>query len=258
LKYSLDDLTTVLEHPWLPPPADLTLSSNDVHVWRATLDQPVTRVQQLAQTLSDDERMRAERFHFEQDRKRFIVSHGILRTILSCYVGIEPSRLQFCYRSQGKPYLTQRFDGGTLRFNLAHSHELALYAFTRGREIGIDLERVRAEVACEQIAARFFSPRESATLRALPATVKQKAFFTCWTRKEAYIKARGEGLSLPLDQFDVSLAPGEPAALLNMRGGPMESSRWSLQELILGPGYVAALAVEGHGWRLACWEWPES
>jgi len=248
---------TVLEHPWRPPPADLTLSSNDVHVWHATLDQPVTCVQQLARTLSDDERMRAGRFYFEQDRKRFIVGRGVLRAILGRYVGIEPSRLQFCYGSQGKPYLAERFDGGTLRFNLAHSHELALYAFTRRREIGIDLEHVCAEVACEPIAARFFSPRESATLRALPATVKQKAFFTCWTRKEAYIKARGEGLSLPLDQFDVSLAPGEPATLLNMRGDPLEASRWSLQELIPSPGYVAALAVEGHGWRLACWEWPE-
>ena len=245
---------TVLERPWLHPATDLTLSSNDVHVWCATLDQPITRVQQLAQTLSDDERVRAERFHFDQDRKRFIVGRGVLRTILSRYVGIEPGRLQFCYGSQGKPYLKEKSGGDALRFNLAHSHGMALYAFARGREIGIDLERVCAEVPGEQMAARFFSPLESATLRALPTKVKPKAFFTCWTRKEAYIKARGEGLSLPLDQFDVSIAPGEPAKLLNRRGDPLEASRWSLQELVPGPGYVGALVVQGLGWRLTCWK----
>jgi len=248
---------TALEHSWLPPAGNLTLSSNDVHVWRATLDQPVTRVQQLAQTLSEDERTRAGRFHFERDRRRFIVGRGVLRAILGRYVGIEPSRLEFCCGPRGKPYLAGRFAGGTLHFNLAHSEELALYAFAPGRVIGIDLERVRTEVACEQIARRFFSPRESATLRAQPAAVRQKAFFTCWTRKEAYIKARGEGLSLPLDQFEVSVTPGEPAKLLSISGYPMEASRWSIQELVPGPGYVAALAVEGHGWRLACWEWAE-
>lgn len=247
----------VLGHPWVPPSADLALPSNDVHIWRATLDQPVERVQQLAQRLSGDERARAGRFHFELDRKRFIVGRGVLRTILGRYLGIEPRRLQFCYGSQGKPYLAERIGDSTLRFNLAHSHGLALLAFTRGREIGIDLERVCTEVKCEPIAARFFSQRENSTLRALPPTVKHKAFFACWSRKEAYLKARGEGFSLPLDGFDVSLAPEEPVTLLNVRGDPLEASRWSLQELDPGPGYVGALAVEGRGWRLACWEWQE-
>lgn len=245
----------VLEHLWLSPPADLTLPSSVVHVWRTTLDQPAKSVRQLAQTLSDDERIRAGCFRFKQDSERFIVGRGVLRTILGCYLGIEPSRLQFCYGPQGKPYLAEGYGDGTLRFNVAHSHGLALYAFNRGRKVGIDLERVCAEVPCEELAARFFSPREITTLRSQPPAARQRAFFACWTRKEAYVKARGEGLSFPLDQFDVSLTSSSPARSLGVKGDPMEASRWSLQSLAPGPGYVAALAVEGQGWRLKCWRW---
>ncbi len=248
---------TALDRLWGPPPADLALSSDDIHVWRASLDQPASRFQRLAQTLSEDERLRAGQFYFEQDRKRFIASRGLLKTILGCYLDIEPSRLQFCYGSRGKPALAETPVGGTLRFNLSHSQGLALFAVTRDREIGVDLERVRAISEAEQIAERFFSARENAVFRAVPMSKKQEAFFNCWTRKEAYVKASGDGLALPLDQFDVSLAPGEPAALLNAKGDPQEASRWSLQELVPASGYVAALAVEGHGWRLACWQWPD-
>ena len=144
-----------------------------------------------------------------------------------------------------------------IRFNLSHSHGVALYAVTRGREVGIDLEYIRSDLEVEQIAERFFSRREIATLRALPIDLRTDAFFLCWTRKETYLKARGEGLSLPLDQFDVSLIPGEPAALLSTHRGSHEALRWSLQELTPAPGYVAALGVEGHGWDLACRQWPD-
>ncbi len=242
---------------WFPPPADLALSSDDVHVWRASLDLPASCVQSLQRTLAADELNRAERFYFQKDRKHFIAARGLLRAILSQYLDMEPGQLRFCYSPYGKPSLATTPGQDMLSFNVSHSHGLAIYALTRGREIGADLERVRADLDCEQIAARFFSPRENAVLCALPAKVKPKAFFNCWTRKEAYIKARGGGLSLPLDQFDVSLAPGELAMLLNTRGDPQEATRWSLQALTPGPGYVAALAVEGHGWRLACWQWPE-
>lgn len=133
---------------------------------------------------------------------------------------------------------------------------MALYAITRGREVGIDLEFIRCDLEAEQIAERFFSHSEIATLRALPKHFQKCAFFLGWTRKEAYIKARGEGLSLPLDQFDVSLIPGEPAALLSTQPDSDDAFRWSLQELTLASGYVAALAVEGRGWSLSCWQWP--
>ncbi len=244
-----------LDLSWLRPPESLRLAYDDVHVWRAFLDLPAWSIQSLAHTLAADERERAERFHFQRDHIRFIVTHGLLRAILGRYVGVEPSQLRFCHNSYGKPALTGEFGGGMIRFNLSHSHELALYAVTRGREVGIDLEYIRADLANEQIAEQFFSPREVAELCALPANVQTAAFFDCWTRKEAYVKARGEGLSLPLDQFDVSLAPGEPAALVSTAEGSSEATRWSLQALFPGPGYAAALAVEGHFWQLKCWEW---
>lgn len=251
------NLSKDLDYLWLLPSANLILLSDEVHVWRAYLDLPVSRVQSLKRNLAADELRRAERFYFQKDRHNFVVAHGLLRTILSRYLGMEPSRLRFDYSPYGKPTLAITPGQDTLSFNLSHSGRLVLYAIARGREIGIDVERVRPVAEVEQIAERFFSVQENATLRAVPASLKHEAFFTCWTRKEAFIKARGEGLSLPLDQFDVSLARGESARLLSIQGDPQEAARWSLQGLIPGPGYVAALAVEGHGWRLKCWQWTE-
>jgi 4'-phosphopantetheinyl transferase len=233
----------------------LALSCNDVHLWRASLEQPLPSISRLAATLSDDEHGRASRFRFERDRRRFIVGRGVLRTILGGYLSIEPGQLQLRYGRYGKPYVIQEPAGEDLRFNLAHAQDLALYAFTRGREIGIDLERVHPMPDADQIAARFFSARENAVYQALPSDQRQGAFFRCWTRKEAYIKALGEGLSRPLDQFDVSLAPGETARLLHVEGHPAETARWSFKALVPASGYEAALAVEGHDWQLACWHY---
>jgi 4'-phosphopantetheinyl transferase len=243
------------EDPWHPPPAELTLSSAQVHVWRVGLEPDASSVEQLQRSLSADESQRAARFYFEPDRRRFIVARGALRDILGRYLGMPPSELGFCYSSYGKPALAHVPGEGRLRFNVSHSYELALVAVTRDREVGVDLEYLRLDIACEEIAAHFFSARERASLRALPAEVKHQAFFNCWTRKEAYIKAHGEGLSLPLDQFDVSLAPGEPAALLATRHDYRDARRWSLQALMPGPGYAAAVAVGGQGWDLTCWQW---
>lgn len=250
-------MITALDRLWYPPPTDLTLSSDEAHVWRASLDQPTSRLQSLQHTLAADELSRATRFRFQKDRHHFIIARGLLRAILSRYLDVEPSQLRFYYSDYGQSSLTPTPGQDTLRFSLSHSDGLALYAVTRGREIGVDLERVRPVAEAEQIAERFFSAQENAVFRTLPASLKYEAFFTCWTCKEAYIKARGKGLSLPLDQFDVSLVPGEPAMLLSTRGDPQEASRWSLRDLMPGPGYMAALAVEGHGWRLTCWQFPE-
>jgi 4'-phosphopantetheinyl transferase len=179
----------------------------------------------------------------------------VLRDILGRYLEVPPCELIFRYSAYGKPALVADVEDGRVRFNVSHSHEMALFAVTCDREVGVDIEFLGREIRGEEIAERFFSPRERATLRALPQEVKHQAFFNCWTRKEAYIKAHGEGLSLPLDQFDVSLAPGEPAALLATRGDAREAWRWSLQALTPGMGYIAALAVEGQSWQLACWQW---
>jgi 4'-phosphopantetheinyl transferase len=247
-----------LDQPWSIPPTTLTLSSDEVHIWRAALDLAPPHVEDLRKILSEDEVNRADRFVFERDRTHFIVARGLLRLIIGRYLQLEPRQLRFSYSRYGKPALIRPADVDILSFNLSHAHGLALYACARGRELGVDIEYIRPIPDVERIAERFFSPRERATLQALPQEGRLEAFFTCWTRKEAYIKARGEGLSLPLDQFDVSLAPGEPAALVGVRADAAEALRWSLQALHPGPGYVAALAATGQDWRVVCWRWPEA
>ncbi|HJQ31620.1 MAG TPA: 4'-phosphopantetheinyl transferase superfamily protein [Pyrinomonadaceae bacterium] len=242
---------------WELPPPRPALPGEEVHVWRALLDAPEVRVRRLLELLAPDERERAARFHFERDRRRFTVARGLLRGILGGYLNSAPEALRFVYGAQGKPALVAEQNPGGLRFNVSHSEGVALFAFARGREVGVDVERVSSRVSCEEIAGRFFSPGEVARLRALPAELREAAFFDCWTRKEAYIKARGEGLSLPLDGFDVSLGPGEPTALLANRLDPAEVARWSLRALAPWPGVAAAVVAEGRGWRLKCWRLPE-
>lgn len=238
-----------------PPPFDLDLPAGEIHIWYAVLDQPVSHFCRFIQTLSMDERMRAERFYFEKDRKRFITRRGILRMILGRYLSIEPNRLQFSYGKSGKPALTDTFGKGTILFNVSDSGRLALYGFTRDREIGVDIEQVHDISDMDQIAERFFSVRENAIFHALPERNKKEAFFKCWTRKEAFIKAVGDGLSRPLDTFDVSLGPDEPARLLRIEGDSNDPPRWSIQELELAPGYASAFGIEGRRWRLHCWKW---
>jgi 4'-phosphopantetheinyl transferase len=244
---------------WPEPRGALTLSHGEVHVWRASLDQPPGVAARLRLTLSEDERGRAARFHFERDRVRFVIARAALRAVLSRYLDVPPGNLRFSYGAHGKPSLSPEFAagpaGGRLEFNVSHSHTLALVAVARGRALGVDIERLRADADERRIAERFFSAQEVATLCALPDAQQPRAFFDCWTRKEAYIKARGEGLSFPLEEFDVSLQPDAPAALLRVRGDVREAGRWSLRAMDVEPGYAAALAVEGSGWRLRTLQW---
>jgi 4'-phosphopantetheinyl transferase len=240
---------------WCPPPGSLKAARDEVHVWLLALDQSPSHVRSLLPILSEDELNRANRFHFQKDHDHYVVGRGTLRMILGRYLGTEPDRLRFSYTYYGKPALEKEFEGESLRFNLSHSHGLALLAVTRDRELGVDIEWIRAGIVDEQIAERFFSEKEVGVLRGLPRDLQDQAFFNCWTRKEAYIKAKGEGLSMPLAIFDVTLVPGEPAALLETRGDPPEAARWSLRELITAPGFAAAIAVEGDDWGLRCWQW---
>ncbi len=248
-------LTPAIWHQPPEPPGGPTLPADEVHVWRGSLDQPQDRLQIWWETLAEDEKKRAESFHFERDRKHFIAGRGMLRQIAGRYLKAAPDSLRFDYTYYGKPSLTSDNGDAELRFNLSHSGELALYAFSRRRELGVDIEKTRPDIEHSQIAGRFFSKHEVAALSALPAQLQPQAFFLCWTRKEAYIKGIGEGLSLPLHSFDVSLAPGEPAALLAVRGDKQESRRWSLRALQPGPEYEAALVAEGSEWQLKCWQW---
>jgi 4'-phosphopantetheinyl transferase len=241
------------EHVWEIAPDFVQPSGEEVHVWRAALDVSSPYVERLSRILSDDERRRAARFHFERDRSRFIVTRAYLRILIGHYLQKAPSEIKFSYGPNGKPFLAG--EGAVdLRFNLSHSHGLAVYAVTNGREIGVDLEYNSENMDIEAIAERFFSAQEIAALKSLPDHEKSKAFFACWTRKEAYIKAQGKGLSVLLNSFSVSLIPGKPAELLDVQSDPIESSRWSFLELVPDSHYVGALAVEGHDWRPIYWD----
>lgn len=244
-----------LNGKWEISPIDLTLPDDEVHVWCAFLDHPVAQLQHLEQTLSEEEHVRAERFHFERDRKDFIVARATLRNILSRYLNKEPRQLRFTYNKYGKPTLERERNSNSLCFNMSHSYGITLYAVSQGREIGVDVEHIRPDFATEEIAERFFSPKEVEALSAVPEHQKKEAFFCCWTRKEAFIKAIGQGVTFGLDYFDVSLAPGEPAALLSIKGKTEEARKWCLKELEVNSEYKAALAVEGHGWQLKNLQW---
>jgi 4'-phosphopantetheinyl transferase len=234
------------------PVHHLTLGANDVHVWRVPLDQRPNILERLYSLLSDDEKERARRFHFEIDRQHFIVARGCLRTLLSRYLRLPPAEVQFSYGVYGKPQLTtQNTQERPLNFNVAHSGSLALFAFTRIGDIGVDLEYIRPEFTGDEIATRFFSAYEISQLNELSAGLRVEGFFNCWTRKEAFIKATGIGLSLSLNQFDVSLGPTEEPKLLKTRWDQNEAARWSLKALEVGSDYIAALAVAGHNWQLS-------
>ena len=228
------------------------LRTDEIYIWHACLEQPASQFQSL---LSVDERNRAERFHFEADRKRFIVRRGILRTLLSYYLGVEPGQIQFCYGKNGKPDLADTLGKGTIHFNLSLSEGVALYAFTRDREIGVDIELIRNIPEMEPIVAQYFSAGENDVFSALPKSKRKEAFYDCWTRKEAFVKATGDGLSLPLNGFDVSLAPGEPTRLLRIEGDSGPASGWSIQDLKLVFGFAAAFAVKGRIGSVHCWQW---
>ena len=237
---------------WSQAPASLSLQTGEVHVWRVDLEQPEHVFKQFRKTLQEDELHRADRFHFEKDRRAFAISRGFLRHVLSRYLQTAPEALRFSYGPYGKPALDGEHKSSPLRFNMSHSRAVALVAVTEARELGVDVEYIRADFASEDVARRFFSPREVAAFNALPNEQKVTAFFRCWSRKEAYIKAIGRGLSQALDGFDVTLAPDAPAALLRTHDD--DASRWSVHDIDVGNDYAAALMVEGQVFSIRCWQ----
>jgi len=224
---------------WVTPPSSPSLETGTVHVWRISLDQPFESLQHFRRILEPDELNRASRFHFEKHRQHFIVARGFLRAVIARYLEMQPEALRFSYGAYGKPALASEH---VLRFNLSHSHEIALLAVALDAELGVDVEHIRADFASEEIARRFFSRAEVEVFNALPKEEQVAAFFRCWTRKEAYIKAIGKGLSQALDAFDVTLAPGVQAALL--RAEEDNVKRWWMSNVDVGEGYAGALAVE--------------
>jgi 4'-phosphopantetheinyl transferase len=238
----------VAQHSRMAMGTSFSLADGAVELVRIRLDDELAATDDLAQCLSDAERLRAGRFVFQRDRRRFMVGRARLRHLLAQRLGTRPNALELDYGPRGKPRLAGSFAESDLRFNLSHCEGFAIYAFSRGREVGVDVEAVRELRDADAIAARFFSPRENQSYRALDPRDKPLGFFNCWTRKEAFIKALGEGLHYPLADFDVSLAPGEPAQILRVGETPDHDGGWCLESFLPEPGMVAAVVVEKFLW----------
>ena len=234
---------------WKQPPKNLRLVAAEVHVWLAALEPDST----ARSLLSSEEQERADRFRFEKDQVQYTAGRAFLRTILGRYLQISPKDLRFRYNGYGKPYLADEFASTKLHFNLAHSRGLALYAVAVDTEVGVDIEHIRPEFATTEIAQRFFAPEEVKVLLSLDPAIQKSAFFDCWTRKEAFIKARGMGLSLPLDQFVVAFGPNVDAALLSAKNDAQASKTWTIGNLAPAHEYAGAFAAPLANVQLRLW-----
>jgi 4'-phosphopantetheinyl transferase len=230
---------------WPAPPASLAREPDWVHIFRLALDLPAARLEALSAVLNEEEAARAARYLRETDRQRFTAARGQLRCILASYLKAQPGELHFTYNPYGKPALLE----GEPRFNLSHSEGLGLLAVAFWQEVGVDVERLDRQVDYTNITRRFFAPGEVAEFLSLPEADRPRAFCNGWTRKEAYIKARGMGMAFKLDGFEVSLSPGAPPRLSSPDPG------WSLHTIDPGEGFAAALVVEGEIEGMRCWDW---
>jgi len=230
------------------------LQTSQVHVWRVLLDVTALQYEPLPGMLSDDEIIRAGKFRFENDRKQFITSRAMLRTILSHYLDSSPQLIRFGYTAYGKPELATTAGDDPVCFNLSHSGVFALYAITRCRKVGIDIERLHHNVAFEQVAERFFSPGERSSLEGIEIDKQKELFFRYWTRKEAFVKATGYGVSFPMENCDVVQFSDRHLSPVILQGHHGENGCWYGRDLSPGPGYAAAIVAEGNDWELLCWD----
>lgn len=240
-----------MSETWLTPPPALELPPGELHVWRANLERPEAERAQFWAWLSAEERERAGRFRLENGRFHYIVGRGLLRQLLGSYLGVPPHSLRFASGPNGKPHLT---DYAQFSFNVAHGQGRLLLGFCREADLGVDIEQIRLPQRADRVAQRFFAPAEYAVFAAAPPEQQAEVFFNCWTRKEAYIKATGEGLACPLHTFEVSLAVGETAVLRSIRGSAELAAAWSLYSLAPYPGYRGAALVAGRGWQVVCYD----
>jgi 4'-phosphopantetheinyl transferase len=222
------------------PLGRLEPDSREVHLWTVSLESSEEGFARSLSWLSPEESARAERFHFDRHRRAFVLGRAALRALLASYLGTEPVEVRLAYGPQGKPALTDASQA--LRFNASNSASLAAYAFTMGCEIGVDVEHNRALHDLESVARRFFAREETAELLALSETERTSAFFNCWTRKEACIKAMGGGLSIPLDSFQVTLLPGDAARMVRLAGSVDAAGGWTLHDFTPAPTYAGAIA----------------
>lgn len=239
---------------WQNPSSPPSLTGNRVHVWRASLDLSSCEINSLADILSPDEITRAEKFHFDRHRRRFIAARGILRQLLGDYLVIAPSQVQFCYSDRGKPFLHQS-EADSLNFNVSHSEEYALYGFAFDRAIGVDIEYLRPMPDAESIAKRFFAPAELNHIQNAPPQDRHRIFFQLWTAKEAYLKAIGTGLTNMLDSVEIAFDENSLAYFQSF-SGERQTTNWKLCPCTPAAKYVGAIAIED----LACdrcdfWHW---
>lgn len=237
--------------PWQAPPGVLTLQHDEVHVWRASLQMAQSRIETLSKVLSSDELCRAARFHFQKNRDHFMVGRALLRVILARYKDVEPSELRFVSGLYGKPFLDNSFHKTELSFNLSHSQDFALYAIVKNRQVGVDIEYFNKKLQCRDLVERFFSAKEKDLWNSAPKEKSHEVFFSCWTRKEALLKAMGVGLSV--DPRTIDTAPDELICRRKPDHGS-ETQHWSIVDFDPGFGYMAALAVEGEGWQRKYWQ----
>jgi 4'-phosphopantetheinyl transferase len=230
------------------------LSNNEVHIWTMPARASGAVVAQFERVLSEDEAKRAARFHFSHLRDSFVITHGVLRHLLAGYLSLDPARICFNHGDKGKPGLAS---ADNLKFNLTHSGGISAIAFTMGCQLGIDAEHIRPIEEMQPIANRYFSAKEAAELMLLPENEREAAFFRCWTRKEAYVKAIGDGLSCALDSFQVTLLPNMPPRLVHIGGDRVAAEMWSLHDLCVAPDYAAALAYRDRKRSLSIFSVPD-
>jgi 4'-phosphopantetheinyl transferase len=243
-----------MEHSrWMPPLESAVLETNEVHVWNASFDVAASRLAALRDVLSPEELSRSLTYRFQEDRRRFVVARGLLKTILARYLRANPKELYFAVSETGKPELHPDLHA-TIRFSLSHCGEHGLFAVTRGFDVGVDLEQLCADYPVDSVAQLFFSHEEQARFSSLPECLRRDAFFACWCRKEAVVKALGYGLPLGLDRLEVSLRPDEPLQVLSTRGEAIETQKWALVNLALSNGCQGAVAIKMPSPILRCWD----
>jgi 4'-phosphopantetheinyl transferase len=235
---------------------NLKLLPGEIHMWLIPEVQNENMMKVLSHKLNDAEKEKASRYYFEKKRRQYIITRGVLKILLEVYTRRNSEQFQIVQGIYGKPFM--RSEEEEIHFNISHSEGLSILGFSKEAPLGVDIEIIREIPERDEIAEKYFSKKENNIYKTIPEEYRTKAFFNCWTRKEAFIKAIGEGFSKPLDQFDVTFLSNEKTKLISIDGDTRKADEWSLQELKTAQGYVSAFAVKKRKFRLSCWTWNES
>ena len=240
---------------WISSPGNIELKPDSVHIWSVHISQNKSNLTYFWDLLSTDEQKKANAFYFSKDKNCSIIARGVLRELLGSYLKIDPKHIEFQYGKNGKPMFG---NPENIEFNISHSGDVIIFGFTKNNEIGIDVEYIKQDPELLEIASNFFSDEEVKSLYELDTSERLLGFFNCWTRKESFIKAKGDGLSFPLKEFVVSLSPYKKTALLKTKWDANEKSKWVLESFVPSSGYVGAIAVQGRIKSLHYLKWNPS